>query len=407
MVEFYPIVEHGYITGFIASHCDFTCTVTDSDFTRLHVFAWFGDFAVDVTDVFQECGGVARFSGYVLDIGQWFENIVIAPFYVVEDLDEYVKFLASIVGAKIRDKSIVLSFSGGKDSTAALIVLSKLQEYVPFKLHVCYTYLPYLENVKTLDYVSEVSNKLGVHIEVLSPPRNIVRKYLAKEGLPYRRARWCTYLKVRPLRDYAKKNNIELRVVGDRLTECEKRWKKLLEAAVKQEFLKGKEFRPTYVLTLLDVVKICREHELIHPLYLRGLSRVSCVFCPYKTLYELKLETIDEVEDPGFIETILRRSWLKWYYDTVSYEDFTELHLWRYVPNVAKMFVEFRKFIKKKTGIKDKLPKEEVSKKYRTIWTEPLPKLQKINIEDIVRNIKRINLKTDIFEKEKSTLLIQ
>jgi len=196
-------------------------------------------------------------------------------------------------------------------------------------------------------------------------------------------------------------------VVGDRLTECEKRWKRLLEAAVKQEFLKGKEFRPTYVLTLLDIVKICREYGLIHPLYLRGLSRVSCVFCPYKTLYELKLETIDEVEDPGFMETILRRSWLKWYYDAVSFEDFVELHLWRYVPNVAKMFVEFRKLVKKKIGTENRIPKEEIAKKYRSIWTETLPKLQTVNIEDLIRNVKRINLKTDIFEKEKRTLIVQ
>ena len=340
----------------------------------------------------------------MLDIGQWFENIVIAPFYVIEDLDEYVKLLASLVGDKIRNKSIILSFSGGKDSTTALIVLLKLQELVPFKLHVCYTYLPYLDNVKNIDYIDRVSEKLGVHIEVLSPPRSIVRKYLAEEGLPYRRARWCTYLKVRPLREYAKKHGVEYKAVGDRLTECEKRWKRLLEAAARRTFIEKRELRPTFVLTLLDVIKICREYELVHPLYLRGLTRVSCVFCPYKTLYELKLETIDEVEDPGLIETILRRSWLKWYYDAVPYEDFIELHLWRYVPNVAKMFTELRKYVKRKYNVDEKgrITKKEIAETYSRVWLVQLPRLPTVDLVQLMHKIKRINIRSDMLAKRQT-----
>ena len=72
----------------------------------------------------------------------------------------------------------------------------------------------------------------------------------------------------------------------------------------------------------MDVVKVCKEFQLVNPQYLDGFTRVSCVFCPYKTLYELNLEKIDKVDDPGFIESILRRSYDRWYRGEVKFEDF-------------------------------------------------------------------------------------
>ena len=400
MVELYPILsEDGKVTSHVASYGEFTLLISNEERPRL--FLWFGEEAIEVTELFREKGGVLNIGEYTIDIGQWFEIVTKSTFYTFEDLDEYIAELSKHIRKVIENKSVLLSYSGGKDSTASLITLSKLREYVSFRLYVCYTYIPYLENVKNLDFVQKVSEKLGLTIEVLSPPRNIVKKYLLRYGLPYRRARWCTYLKVRPLREFMKKNCIDFRVVGDRLTECEKRWKRLIELALSYRYVGGRELRVTFTMTLLDVVRLCRENDLVNPLYVRGMSRVSCVYCPYKTMYELYIENIDELEDPGLIEHVLKRSYEKWYADKVSYEDFIRFHLWRYVPNVAKMFSVLRRSVKEHVRESTTLNVKTVAAWYRSLWTNPLPKVDVVrDVYEIVRRVKRYNVRELILHQQ-------
>jgi len=406
MVEFYPVIFNNSITELVASYGEFTC-ISSPDLKQFKLFLWFNDYAIDVTEIFKKWNGVIKFDNYVLDISQWFETIVYSIFQTFENLDNYIQLLRDVLGKVIEGKSIILSLSGGKDSTAALITLLKLQEYVNFRLYVCYTYMPFLENIETLKFIDYVHEKLGIEIEILSPPKNIVVKYLKKFGLPYRRSRWCTYLKVRPLREFMKKHNIQFRVVGDRFTECEKRWKRLLLHVLKQEFYSKKEIRPTFTFTLIDVVKLCKMYNLVNPQYLQGFSRVSCVFCPYKTLYELKLEKIDNVEDPGFIESIIKQTYSKWYKNVCELNEFIDYNLWRYVPNVAKMFIKFRNYIRncKEVNFENKISIQEISQKYSSLWTSELPKIKVISINEIDKSIIRINLR-ELFIQKREELTI-
>ncbi len=403
MVELYPVVtDQGEIERYVASYGEFTL-ILDSN-GHVNLLLWLGNEAIEVTDVFRGGGGILNLGEYVLDIGQWFEVITKSIFYTFTNIDEYVDELCKHIRKVLENRSVLLSYSGGKDSTASLVTLVKLHERINFRLHICYTYIPYLENIRNLDFVQRVSEKLGIHIEILSPPRSIVRKYLLKYGLPYRRARWCTYLKVRPLREFMKRQGIEFRVVGDRLTECEKRWKRLIELALHYKYVGGRELRVTFTMTLMDVVKLCREYGLVNPLYVRGMSRVSCVYCPYKTMYELYLEDIDELEDPGLIEHVLRRSYERWYSGKVSYEDFVRFHLWRYVPNVARMFSLLRRAVKERTRDTYTLRVEDLAAQYRSLWTNPMPKLEVVrSVFDIVRKVERYNVR-DLLLRQQPTL---
>ncbi|RLE54657.1 MAG: hypothetical protein DRJ40_10495 [Thermoprotei archaeon] len=382
MTEPQPVITSNKVTKFICSSCEFTGYLTlDGEVSELYL--WLDDLGIEVLELVKN--RVLKLGDYVVDREQWFEYTTPTPYSIVPDLDSYVRYLQQFVGKHIEGKTLLLSYSGGKDSTAALIILLKLQELVRFRLHVCYVHIPYLEPKINVDYVMEIGKRLGIDIEVLEPPRWIVRKYLMKEGLPYRRSRWCTYLKVRPLRSIRKVIGADFEVTGDRLLECRKRFKRLMALLERSTFISGKEFRPIYPLTIVDIVKICRESTgIVHPQYLRGFSRVSCTYCPYRSTYEVLISSVDEVEDPGLIDSVLRMSYEKWYRDYVDFSDFIRYGLWRYVPKVAKMFSLLRDSIRKeieKGCARGAVKLGEVTDAYRSIWVKELPQFPTVSIE--------------------------
>ena len=378
-MEPYPIISlNGCLTGLLSSSTEFTEVSWVSGGRR--VYMWLDKHTgVDVTSyVF---GDVLRVRDAQVDLKKWLEKMPVVLGYTLEGLESYVKLLAEAVRDKLGGKRVVLSYSGGKDSSAALVILDKLMEYLSFKLHVVYVHMPFLEPLDNVKFVESVSRKLGLDIEVLSPPKKLVAEKLLEEGLPYRRARWCTYLKVRKVREARKSLRADFEAYGDRLIEAKKRLRRLIKPALSKAFLSGKKFRPTFMLTLLDVVELCKQYGLVHPDYLKGLPRVSCSLCPYKALHEFSITP--GVEDPGFIEEVLRRSYAKWYEGKVDYDKFLEQELWRYTPTVAKMFCRAKEKLKEVEG--EVVEAAKIHELYSSIWRGAPRGIPKLSLEDVIQ----------------------
>ncbi len=365
-MEKYPVVTPmGEVEGFLESSADLTLYSSDR---RGTVYVWLNpQLAVNATS--HVVSNAIRCSSAVIELPKWLEMLSPVLAYTTSSAEAYAEQLASQLRSIIEGKRVLLAYSGGKDSTAALIILLELMKYVSFKLHVVYVHMPFLEPESNVRFVERVSRKLGVEVEIREPLRRVVARKLLEEGLPYRRARWCTYLKVRPLREAKRRLGIDFEVVGDRMYEARKRMMRLIKPAMKGELVSGKKLRLTYTLTLLDVVKIVRSKGLVHPDYLDGLPRVACTYCPYKALHELSVKR--EVEDPGLVEEALKRAYHKWYEGKVGFEEYMEQALWRYTPVVAKAFAEVKKTLSR---IEPSLSSEKVHRDYASVWVNPLPR---------------------------------
>ncbi|NPA22821.1 MAG: phosphoadenosine phosphosulfate reductase family protein [Crenarchaeota archaeon] len=388
MVEAIPLLADSGQPGYVATSIDMTLMKRPLEKARLYL--WMGNDAIDITETCIENNFIIRINDNVLDIDKWFEPVVIDFYRTIDDIEEIVEIILRTCRQHIEGSRILLSYSGGKDSTATLITLLKLSEVISFKLHTCYTYIPYLDNTKNLKFIDEVSRKLSINIDIASPPRRIVLRYLRKYGLPYRRCRWCTYLKVRPLRELSKKIEASLYAVGDRATECEKRWRRLHDYIFRLKFISKREFRPIYTLSLIDVLNICKRYSLVNPQYMRGLQRVSCVLCPYKSLPELNIEGIDETEDPGLIESILRRSFYRWYINHVDYSSYLRYSLWRFVPKVARLFYKFRNHLTKNSELVS-MKLEDYARTVSDIWRieESKSNFPRIRFEELMNHVKK------------------
>ncbi len=328
--------------------------------------------AVDVTDMLER-GRVLRVwtrKGVgVAQVASWTASAPYVHARVVADLDEYARWLARQVGRELRGKTVLLGFSGGKDSVAALLVLLALQEYVPFRLHVMFVHIPFLESPRSIEFVEKIASKLGVEIDVRTAPRRDMKSLLKWKGMPRRGYRYCTVYKAKPMREVRKSDPRVVEVVADRLTESPKRFERLYKAAASHVLLAGRKFRPTYLLTLLDIVHIVRKAGLVHPDYLDGKPRVACSLCPYEALYEFR--RIPELEDPGLIEKVLEKMWRKWY-SWASYEVFREQHLWRYPAAIARPLLVAKEYAEAASPIE--LWAEQVEEIYRRVWVGPEPK---------------------------------
>ena len=375
VTELYPLVDSsGRLVGVIGTGGDATKVCSLAGGCRYYLWMRV-DEAWDVTSLLDGRGAL-RVRG---EGGEGFAPIsswVLSPPYVharvVVDLDEYARWLARLVGREVRGKRILLGFSGGKDSVAALLVLLKLMEYVSFRLHVMYIHIPFLESPRNVEFVERVAEKTGIEIDVRSAPRRDMKTLLKWKGMPRRGYRFCTMYKAKPMRQVRKEDPRTIEVVGDRLTESPKRFERLSKAAAARVILAGRKFRPTYLFTILDVIDIVRRSGLVHPDYLEGLPRVACTLCPYKSLYEFY--TIPALEDEKLIENVLERMWRKWYSWT-SYEVFREQRLWRFSALAAKPLLYLKQVLAERYwGQLAAVQARSVVEAYRRLWTGPLPK---------------------------------
>ena len=209
---------------------------------------------------------------------------------------------------KIGDRVLVVSVSGGKDSTATCLHLQELG--LPYRAIFFDTGW---EHASTYDYVNEyLPTKIGP-IERLARKQEMrtpelealarryeerigfyspmVRLIIDKGAFPARMRRWCTLeLKVGPAMDYLKGMDSEpINVVGIRAEESMARakmpeweWSDKMDCEV---------WRPLIRWTFQDVIEIHQRHNVSpNPLYLgdNPSERVGCYPCVHARKSELK-----------------------------------------------------------------------------------------------------------------------
>lgn len=198
---------------------------------------------------------------------------------------------------RIAGRALVLSVSGGKDSTAAgLWLMEQGMDFEPVHMATGW------EHPDTDAYVAvTLPRVLGRPVRVLKPARDMAALIRHKRMFPSRLRRYCTEdLKVRPMAAYLATLNDPVNVLGIRADESQAR-AKLPEW---EQWAAGDcdVWRPLLRWTVDDVIAIHRKHNVVpNPLYFKGAERVGCFPCIFarkeevRKVAELMPERIDEI----------------------------------------------------------------------------------------------------------------
>ena len=201
---------------------------------------------------------------------------------------------------KIDGRPVVLSVSGGKDSTATGLVLREAG--IPFR---CVHMDTGWEHPDTERYVRDVLPGILGPIEIVESEgmEALVRR---KGMFPSRVRRFCTQeLKVKPFLRWVRATEDEtgeelVNAVGIRAGESAARSK--LEEWEYNESMDLDVWRPIISLSFDDVVEVHRRNGVVpNPLYLKGATRVGCWPCIFARKKEVRL--IADL-DPGRIDKI-------------------------------------------------------------------------------------------------------
>ena len=375
------MLDHGKVERFIGVAPDFLVEFIPSlEKRRLYVLLRSG-YSVEVTDLLKHRDISTSFGR----VGLGTLCSYVKPIYGCSwcDLDSAVSELEESLRSVLEGRNVLLCYSGGKDSTLALLLLSRLIDKVSFRLHLVYIYIPFLDDPKGPDVASRLASKLGCNLEVIEAKRRDVRSYLRWRGLPRLGDRWCTQFKTRPVKKLAKELDA-LIVVADRATESPKRCRKLVRALVSRP---SSRVRKLYIIakaTLLDVVKIVSEHDLVHPLYMSGATRISCTLCPFKSIYEYTV--VDQsIEDEGLIESVLEKEYRRLYSNFVPKESFYENLLWRFSPRKSKIIHELLTFISRYAVEARSISFKEVQRTLSRLWMQlgSIPRVDLASITDL------------------------
>lgn len=213
-----------------------------------------------------------------------------------------VKTWAAEARAKLNGREVVVSISGGKDSTATALLLR--EGGIDFRaIHMDTGW----EHEDTESYVRDYLPTLFGPIEILQGKHGGMEQLVIKRGMfPSRMRRFCTQeLKVRPflawLRRTVDEEGVDLvNAVGIRSAESPARanlaeweWSDSYDCEV---------WRPIIRWTLADVIAIHHRHGARpNPLYLRGATRVGCWPCIFARKGEVRM--IADT-DPGRVDRI-------------------------------------------------------------------------------------------------------
>ena len=184
----------------------------------------------------------------------------------------------------------VASISGGKDSTAMLIVLYEEGESLDYVVFMNTG----IEFPQTIKFVREklnpwVKDKFGIDITFIYPEKPFAY-YFSRWGVPHiPRGRWCSkHLKQIPsmkwIRDNIDDDNIILYLgyAYDEVGRYKKkgRWVKDFMRRTK----KNVDIRAPLIerkITERKALEICKRYDLLNPLY-KYFRRVSCWLCPFQ-----------------------------------------------------------------------------------------------------------------------------
>jgi len=186
---------------------------------------------------------------------------------------------------------IVVPWSGGRDSTTALILSLKAFG----SKHVTAVYVDTgVDFPSNIEYVKKVAARLGVRVEYAYAP---IKESLPEKGLPTHNNRWCTILKVNALHEKIfeiyPEGKIAL-VVGDR--DAESRPRSMRPPIRWEGRLKILSPLKNWSTALAQLYLLFNEIPL-NPLYLKGFYRLGCYICPALRSWEVKLLKIFLMDD--------------------------------------------------------------------------------------------------------------
>jgi 3'-phosphoadenosine 5'-phosphosulfate sulfotransferase (PAPS reductase)/FAD synthetase len=187
------------------------------------------------------------------------------------------------------DRTVILSFSGGKDSVASLLYLRERgRTVVPV---FCDTKWEHDLTYKYLDYIDTAIQK----VHRVDPPLGFVELAKKKKRFPSVKARFCTTeLKLKPLRSWVMKAMESGLIPQDVIMACGVRADespsraKLPEWQDSDDFFCLPQWRPIISWTADDVFAIHKKYGIEpNPLYKLGMRRVGCMPCIMTSLVEL------------------------------------------------------------------------------------------------------------------------
>jgi len=181
---------------------------------------------------------------------------------------------------------IAVSYSGGADSTASLLLTYEALPARGFKVVYVDTGMD-LPGVR--EYAFKVLDKLGLEPYIVSSRLDPVAE-IAKRGLPTRDNRWCTQiLKLEPLRKFYMEHGIRLVIDGARSRESTSR--ELTPRIGENPLIPGvtRALPIKWWSRLLAQLYIKHEGVDANPLYDEGFTRLGCILCPAMHPHELEL----------------------------------------------------------------------------------------------------------------------
>ncbi len=288
----------------------------------------------------------------------------------IEEREIKVKRVVEYFERKYGFKGI-LSFSGGKDSLLALILLLRAES----NFNVIHVSIENADPPSLCRYIDYIEDRLGIDIVRLESKWDRTRRFLDILNMPSRGNRWCTpLLKFVPLLTYIKNTYDIKRIIsyiGSRKSETIKRRIRpatyidseagLLTHAVCYKFPR-----------LLEYLYIWYRAKIrLFEDYLEGIERLSCITCPFKSCIELikceqKYSNIFELWEP-YIEKMLKIM----IRDSNSIRKAYQVHLWRfYMLHCEAQYIAARAGVKirdpyeyQRESIKESVEISEVEKK--------------------------------------------
>ena len=206
----------------------------------------------------------------------------------------------------------IISFSGGKDSTA--LILWAKEHLEEFEVVFCDTGWEHDITYKYIDYINDVLCDGKLVIIKSKKYEGFEDMSIKRKRVPSVRARFCTQeLKLFPMYDYIHDNHKEVELyVGIRADESHSR-SKMKERNFDLDYYGCWINRPLIKWTAQDVFDIHKKHNIEpNPLYKMGFKRVGCFPCIMANQREVKLiakhfpERIDRIRN---LENKLRLSY--------------------------------------------------------------------------------------------------
>ncbi len=223
----------------------------------------------------------------------------------IEYLEQKAKAFIADVTKEIGDRDMAVSYSGGKDSLAALLLVLKFSTRKPKMLFIDTG----LEFPQTIDNVNQVRDTFELELV----QRNAGEAFwhaLEHFGPPGRDFRWCCKsCKLGPtsmlIRESFPKGVVSF--IGQRGKESEQRMKK--GRRWQNPWVAGQEgVSPVQDWTALDVwLYIFRSGAPYNPLYEQGMERIGCWLCPASNMAELEI-IMTHPEFPRFQEALQKHA---------------------------------------------------------------------------------------------------